>query len=217
MATDVFLSVGRTYTDDQERFVSALEDQLRAVALAPRTVGRNDFSSSAPLKRIAEVLEECHGTVVVAFERTRADMVVERPGSPSEARHAGVRLPTVWNQIEASMSYAKHLPLLVIVQHGLKDEGLLESRYDWYVQWVDLKEQALGSVEFQGVLSDWRQRVEAHATSPGGAAPDLTPDDLTLQQILGALTVRQAWVGGGAILTALGAVATIAYRLGAGA
>jgi hypothetical protein len=67
------------------------------------------------------------------------------------------------------------------------------------------------------VLSDWRKRVEAHATSPGGAAPDLTPGDLTLQQILGPLTVRQAWMGGGAIVTVLGAVATIAYRLGAGA
>ena len=72
MSTDVFLSVGRTFTEEQERFVSSLELTLRTAGLNPRTVGRSDFSSKAPLTRISEVLEECHGSVVLAFERSRA-------------------------------------------------------------------------------------------------------------------------------------------------
>lgn len=216
MGTDVFLSVGRTYTEAQERFVTAVEVQLRAVGLTPRTVGRNDFSSNAPLKRIGEALEECQGTVILAFERTRAEMVTDRPGSAEESTSKVVRLPTVWNQIEATMSYARHLPLLVIVEHGLKDEGLLESRYDWYVQWVDLTEDALRTFEFQGVLDDWRKRMAKHEELATAQSPASRPGDLTLQQILGALTVKQAWASGGAVFSALAAVAVIAYRLGSG-
>jgi len=217
VSVDVFLSVGRTYTDDQEQFVTSLEASLRTRGLNPRTVGRSDFSSKAPLKRISEVLDGCHGSVVLAFERSRATHFVDRPGSPSEARSDSVRLPTVWNQIEASMSYAKGLPLLVLVESGLKDEGLLEARYDWYVQWIDLQDAALRTNEFQAVLADWVSEVEKHSSAPQAEAPaPRSARDATLRELVGALTVPQLWAALGAVITVLAAVAGVSYRLGGG-
>jgi len=128
LSIDIFLSVGRSSTAQQEAFVTALENAPRVSGLNPRTVGRSDFSSKAPLKRISEVLDQCHGTVVTAFERTHAPLVIDRPGSDAESEISDVRLPTVWNQIEAAMSYSRGLPLLVVVEHDLRDEGLLEAR-----------------------------------------------------------------------------------------
>ena len=216
MSTDVFLSVGRTFTEEQERFVSSLELTLRTAGLNPRTVGRSDFSSKAPLRRIADVLEECHGSVVLAFERSRALQLVDRPGSPEEQQFDDARFPTVWNQIEASMSYAKGLPLLVLVQSGLRDDGLLEARYDWYVQWIDLQEASLRTNEFQAVLADWVKEVDKQRMGPprnGTAAK--SAKDATLKELVGALTVPQLWAALGAVGTILVAVASIAYKIGA--
>lgn len=216
MSIDVFLSVGRTYTDAQEKFVVALETILRTRGLQPRTVGRNDFSSDAPIRRIVEVMDGCHGTVVLAFERTRSSEFVDRPDSPEESKTPDVRLPTVWNQIEATISYVQRKPLLVIVQKGLRDEGLLEARYDWYVQWIELTDDALRTDEFQAVLGDWVQKVSSTSTNDGETGNSRkTPRDLTLKDLLGGLTVPQAWALAGAVITVLTVVATVAYRLGA--
>lgn len=216
MAIDVFLSVGRTYTDRQEQFVTALESALRLRGLNPRTVGRSDFSSKAPLKRISEVLDECHGSVVLAFERSRALHLVDRPESQVETISDNVRFPTVWNQIEASMSYAVGLPLLVLLESGLKDEGLLDARYDWYVQWISLDDADLRTIEFQGVLSDWVSQVEKHSTTPRPVEPaGHSAKDATITELVGALTVPQLWAAMAAVCTVLVAVAGIAYQLGA--
>jgi len=215
VTVDVFLSVGRTSTDDQERLVASLEATLRSLEVAPRTVGRNDFSSKAPLKRIEEVLGECHGTVVLAFERSWAPSVTSRRGSVDQALLSEVRLPTVWNQIEAALSYGKGLPLLVIVETGLLPEGLLEARYDWYVQTIPMDVTALQTNEFRAVLADWIRQVEAHASRPAARAsaePDVST--MSLAQLAQSLTVAQAWSVLGAVATVLIAVAAVAYKLG---
>jgi hypothetical protein len=215
MSTDVFLSVGRTYLPEQEAFVADLEATLRGVGVNPRTVGRSDFSSRAPLKRIAEVLDECHGTVVLAFERAHASQYVDRPGSPQQNAIEDVRLPTVWNQIEAAISYVKDKPLLVLVERGLRDEGLLEARYDWYVQWIPLDRDALNTAEFRAVLDDWAKRVKAHETELANTPTRTTdPKNLTVKEVLGALTVPQLWAAAAAIVSILAAVAAVAYKLG---
>ena len=41
MSKWVFFSVGRTFNDEQEAFVEAMEDLLESNGLTPRTVGRN--------------------------------------------------------------------------------------------------------------------------------------------------------------------------------
>lgn len=215
VTADVFLSVGRTFTQEQERFVSSLEMTLRSAGLNPRTVGRNDFSSKAPLHRIAEVMDECHGSVVLAFERSRATHLLERPGSPDETQFESVRFPTVWNQIEASMSYAKGLPLLVLVERGLRDDGLLEARYDWYVQRIDLQDPSLRTNEFQAVLADWVRQVDKHQSGQaqlGGTAR--SAKDASIQELIGALTLPQIWAALAAAGTLLVAIATVAYKIG---
>ena len=61
---DVFLSVGGTANADQERFVSALEERLRAEGLVPNTDGRNKFSSDAPLKTVERLMDTAVGVRV---------------------------------------------------------------------------------------------------------------------------------------------------------
>jgi hypothetical protein len=203
----VFVSVGSTATEQQEVFVRAVEDRLRSEGLVPHTVGRNTFSAEAPLKAISELLDKCAGTVVIALERSYFCSGTEKRGGPNEILLTDIKLPTPWNQIEAAMSYARGLPLMVIVEVGLSSEGLLQRGYDWYVQSVKPEAAALNSNEFNGVLASWKQKV---AETPKKAFQSRTLSDLTVAELLGGLKTSQLW----GVLVALAALVGGAFALG---
>jgi hypothetical protein len=159
---NVFLSVGRTFNDRQESLAQAVERFLKTQEMTPQTVGRTYFSSKQPLVAITELMHDCAGTVVLAFERTHSPELYDKRGSSQEQRQENVSLPTVWNQIEAAIAYTLEHPLLVIVENGLKYEGLLEKGYDWYVKGIDLDDDLMADREFLGVFADWKRRVESY-------------------------------------------------------
>lgn len=204
---NVFVSVGGTATERQEAFVRAVEDRLCAEGLVPHTVGRNTFSADAPLKAVTELLERCAGIVVIALERSYFPAGTEKRGGPKETSLADVKLPTPWNQIEAAMAYARGLPLMVIVESGLKSEGLLERGYDWYVQTVHPEASALNTNEFNGVLASWEQKM---TVAPKKAPAPKSPSDLTVAELLGGLKPVQLW----SVLGTLAAIVAGAFALG---
>ena len=204
---NVFVSVGGTATERQEAFVRAVEDRLRSEGMIPHTVGRNTFSADAPLKTVTELLDKCSGTLVIALERSHFASGTEKRGGPKEITLTDVKLPTPWYQIEAAMTYARGLPLMVVVEAGLKSEGLLERGYDWYVQWVQLEASALHSTEFSGVLASWKQKM---AQTSKKVFPSKTASDLTVAEIIGGLKPTQLW----SVLVALATLLAGAFALG---
>jgi hypothetical protein len=210
---NVFVSVGGTATEKQEAFVRAVEDRLRSEGIIPHTVGRNTFSSDAPLKTVLDLMEKCIGTVVIALERTYFPSGVERRGGASQTSLSEVRYPTPWNQIEAAMACTRGHPILIIVEKGLRGEGLLEKGNDWYIQWVELSASALTTLEFNGVLSSWKRKVAERATSSSTPlSRDAKPlDKLTVVELLGMMNAGQLW----SVLAALAALIAGAFVLGA--
>jgi hypothetical protein len=204
---NVFVSVGGTATEQQEAFVRSVEDRLRSEGLVPHTVGRNTFSADAPLKAVTQLLDRCAGTVVIALERSYFASGTEKRGGPKEAALADVKLPTPWNHIEAAMAYTRGLPLMVIVEAGLKSEGLLERGYDWYVQSVKPEAAALHTNEFNGVLASWKQKM---VEPPKQAFASRSPSDLTVAELLGGLRPVQLW----SVLVAFAAIVAGAFALG---
>ncbi len=160
MAIDVFMSVGRTSTLVQETFVAAMADYMRQQGLNPRTVGRTDFHTSQPLRLMKELMLQCAGTIVIAYERIHILRGFEQRNSASQQPIYQENLPTVWNQIEAAMAYVMDHPLLVLAEHGMRGEGLLETNYDWYVQQIDLTPTVIESPGFIASFADWKQLVE---------------------------------------------------------
>lgn len=204
---NVFVSVGGTASEGQEAFVRAVEDRLRSEGLIPHTVGRNTFSSDAPLKAVTALLDKCVGTVVIALERSYFPAGVDKRGGPKEAALSDIRLPTPWNHIEAAMAYSRGHPLLVVVESGLKSEGLLERGNDWYVQWVRPEVAALSTIEFNGVLANWKQKMLEAPKKPSASK---APSELTVGELLGGLKPTQLW----SVLGALVALVASAFALG---
>jgi hypothetical protein len=219
MSIDVFVSVGiNSKRPEYEKFISEVEQFLRDNGLNPRTVGRSDFSSGQPLKLIEQVMNECSGTIVIAFERIHIEKGLDKRGSSAENLLSNVNIPTVWNQIEPSMAYVLGHPLLVIVQNGLRSEGLLETGYDWYVQWVDIDNSTLQKREFLGVFANWKKRVEEYKSNDkktvGNKSIFIDPQQLTIAQIISSMKPTQLWAIIATLVTAIAAIAVAAYKIG---
>ena len=187
---NVFLSVGKTHTDQQEKFVQSVEKFLIANGLNPQTVGRTYFANQQPLKSVEELMHKSAGIVVLALERTYIPKAISKPNSPQKTELDEVKLPTVWNQIEATMAYTIGLPLFVMAENGIKSEGLIETGYDLYVKWFTPDEFSFDDKEFAGIFESWKNSVHAYKTSKDDEAnqpvPTIgTPKHLTqLRQIL---------------------------------
>ncbi len=204
---NVFVSVGGTATEEQESFVRAVEERLRSEGLAPHTVGRNAFSVDSPLKTVTELLDKCSGTVVIALERMYFPNGIEKRGGLKEFPVADVKLATPWNQIEAAMAYSRGHPLMIIVEKGVKNEGLLERGYDWYVQSVPVDPSILASPEFNGVLASWKKKLTPPSNKLGRTG---NLAELTVGELIKIMKPSHLW----ATLAALAALATGAFALG---
>jgi hypothetical protein len=217
---NVFLSVGTPFLPKQEAFVQAIEQHLRTSGLTPRAIDRTDYRKAGePLNNTVELMKECSGTVVIAFERKYIRDGAEKRDSPNERQMVQEKTPTVWNHIEAAQAYMLDHPVLVIAEDDLHREGLLEDRYDWYVQWASLDLSTLNHQRFKGIFEKWKAEVEqyhqARQERNNETVTELDPSRLTVGQLIGALTTGQLWAIVAAIFTAASAIAVTAYKLGA--
>ncbi|MFT9160976.1 MAG: hypothetical protein ABF491_11520, partial [Acetobacter sp.] len=145
----IFVSAGSPSTDTQEKFIDAIEQKLRDAGFEPQTVGRTRIAAEAPLKEIIRTIDESVGAIIIAAERVFIENGIERRGSPNERQLEKVKLTTPWNQVEAGMAYCKGLPVFVVMEEGVRQEGLLEP-YDWIVLPVPFpfSRDALSSLSF---------------------------------------------------------------------
>jgi hypothetical protein len=210
MEKKIFVSVGRTSTSEQEDFVKAIEDRLRAEGLTPCTVGRNYWTAGAPLKKVMELMRECVGVVIIALERTYFPAGVERRGHPESLDLKEVRLATPYNQVEAAMAYCFGHPLLVIVEDSIRKEGLLERGNDWYVQSMKPQPASLQTTEFNGIFAAWKDQLNGPRSDNGlGSKPNVA--EMSIGQLIGSLKPVQLW----AVLGAIAVLVVGAFSLGA--
>ena len=133
----IFLSVGSASTEVQRDFVEAFKSVMIAHKLEPLTA---DAGSMRPFDNINTTMQKADGVIVIALERYFIPQMVERRGGTlkDEKVYTDVVLPTTWNQVETAFAHAWKLPLLVICEETLKEDGLLDRGNDWYVHRVKL-------------------------------------------------------------------------------
>ena len=218
MTPKVFISVGGAPTPQQAEASDMVFNALEIAGLSPRQMKKNEWSSEQPLRAIRRVMKECHGVVVIAFTRFRFPNGTEQQKDGNENPLTDVHLPTVWNQIEASMGYTRGLPLLLIAEHGIREEGLIEGNYDWQIYWTNFEREDLSSEAFAGFLISWKKLVIKHVKSSTekemAELKDLSVIPVT--KLLGILSVPQLWKLCSALLGLMISIATISFRLGAG-
>jgi hypothetical protein len=124
----VFLSVGATYNEQQETFVSAFETFLSQNGCERLTVGRGNYFASQPIVAARDLMQTADGVVVIAFTRQLIDKAIDKPGSENEKEIKNRCYPTVWNQLEAAMAFGLKIPLLVIMEDSVYQEATLPNK-----------------------------------------------------------------------------------------
>jgi len=215
----VFMSVGSNGTQRQREAVDRVFAALSVAGLSPRQMERNEWSAEQPLRAIRKVIDECSGAVVIAFSRYEFERGIEHvKGGDAKPLH-DIHLPTVWNQIEATLAYSRGLPLFWVCETGLLEEGLME-QYDWKVFWTDFSADELGSERFAGYVGSWRKLVDEFVAAeaknatrvekPAAAEPDLSK--IGLGKLLSMLHAGQA----AAVVGVIGTMLAAAFKLGGG-
>ena len=172
---------------------------------------QNVFTADSPFSAVTKLMESCSGVVVIALERLYIDVGSEKRGGASQAAIGKVKVATPWNQIEATMGYVRKLPLLVLVEEGVRADGLLEKGLDWYVQTVNLNRDSLTTSTFNGVLASWKQKM---SVPPAKVAQVFAlPSEMTVAQFVGALKPAQLWSCLGALAVALAGAFALGGKL----
>jgi hypothetical protein len=113
----------------QKEFLDELCRKLGERGLEPRTVGDTDFGMQ-PLEEIRGVMMECNGLLSVALRRVIVRDGEDRPDRELDTRVApitpGTWLTTPYSHLETAMAFQLGLPILVIVERGVRQEGALE-------------------------------------------------------------------------------------------
>jgi len=190
----IFVSMGTPYTEAYSHFRDSLEEFLRVQCQCdPRIIGKNEYPTGSPISKIAEVMRSCDGVIIVAYERKFIQTGTERRGGPNETPLGNEIYTTPWNHIESAMAYSLGLPIYIIAQTGLKEEGLIESKSDWYVQRIDLTVDSLRHPNVVGSVQAWiKERVATRRRKTRGALEGfalLKISDFTMEDwaLLGAL------------------------------
>jgi hypothetical protein len=156
-AKNVFISMGAPYREPQIKFRDALMDLLRDCDVVPRVINKTDYPTGNALLDISRVLRECDGAIIVAHERTFLESGLEK----RETKLSAVRYSTPWNQIEAAMAFVLGMPILVLVELGIKEEGLLEEKYDWYIERLEISPKSLSDKDVHARILAWCRKVQS--------------------------------------------------------
>ena len=155
----IFLSVGATYNDEQEEFVQAFEMFLSQNNCERLTVGRGSYFSSQPINSARDLMKDADGVVVIAFTRQIVESAIDKPNSPGESKLVMEKIPTIWNQLEPAMAFGLDLPLLMIIERGLKQEAMLKDRMEYRALVTEITPQFFQSDEFKGTFSHWKDKA----------------------------------------------------------
>lgn len=176
----IFLSYPKPCFGRQKEFIARIRAYLEQRGLEPRTLGVTDYDMSAPLTSIRRLMIESNGLLTVAFRRTFVEKGTARLRTDveglTEAPIDGTWLTTPWAHIEPAMAYQLGLPILILREKGVLDDGILERGVvGLYMPELDLNgafDAYFSSAEWQGMIGRWEGYVRA-VVDRKGAAPQL--------------------------------------------
>jgi len=217
--TNVFLSIGRPLSPEQASFKVALISAIKARGLIPRCVGSrpedSDVPHARPIDQIRQIIRECDGAVIVAYEKHSADKLRLNSLVVPARELLDAKLSTSWNQAEAAMAYLVDLPLLLISEEGVFGECLLENGVVGSVANVAIHESVIWNEVFQRRMTSWVEDVAARKKKGRiFSIESWDAEEITIEQILrilGGLSWKSAVVLGGGLVALL----SLAYSLGA--
>jgi len=163
MGISIFLSYPKPYCEEQEKFIAKLSKYLISRGLVPRTLGVSDYDTDAPLKAIRRLMLESNGLITIAFRRSLINSGVGKPLAESEYSLDGQWLTSPWCHIEPAMAFQIGLPVLMLRENGVVEDGILEQGVlGAYMPEFNLDSYVRGyleSDEWNQIIRKWESQV----------------------------------------------------------
>jgi hypothetical protein len=165
----VFLSYPKPCESTQQDFIDVMCGYLGDRGFVPRTLGVTDYDVDAPLKAIRRLMLESNGLITVAFRRTylanatgnyRTNITGLKSYSLKD-----VWLTSPWAHIEPAMAYQIGLPIMILRETGVIEEGILQKGVvGTYMPVFDLATPVtdyFNSPEWNDLIWKWEGQVRA--------------------------------------------------------
>lgn len=163
MKHSIFLSYPNPYNKKQENFIKQVSSKIREMGYDPRTLGRTDYDLSSPLSSIRRLMNESNGLITFAFRRTKIESAKCRPGTKYEEHIKDKWLTSPYCHIEPAMAFQMGLPILILRELGVIEDGLLEKgAVGMYMPEFNLNDSSknyLDSDEWLQIFSTWSLQV----------------------------------------------------------
>jgi hypothetical protein len=176
----VFLSYPKPCMSEQQQFIDRVSEYLDSRGFAARTLGVTDYDMDAPLKAIRRLMLESNGLITVAFRRTYIEKgegnyrtnITSLAGYPLSDQW----LTSPWAHIEPAMAYQIGLPILILREQGVIEEGLLQKGVvGIYMPVFDVSgplDQYFVSPEWNDLIWRWEGQVRS-VVERKGSPPQL--------------------------------------------
>jgi len=164
MKIPVFVSCPTTLRSDQQKMRLHITRILDRLGLEPRALGRSDYPSEFPLREVLVIAKKCSGAVVLGFHQSVCTGLEIRPGTKKAKLIRGKSyFPTAWNNLEAGVTFALGLPVLVFREEGVSDGIFDHGVSDVFVHAMPPARISKGANDalFE-VFLKWRDKVGSH-------------------------------------------------------
>ncbi len=150
---------------EQGQSLQHLRTELRNLGVDLRSLNASNFSEDRPFDQVRDIMSRWRGALVVGLERSHAYAVFEREQSKRQKLYADQFIPTAWNQIEGAIASALNLPILVLKDQRLNNEGIFEAENHRHrCEAFDVREEAKGlSPRLKEILAHWTIHVRTLA------------------------------------------------------
>lgn len=122
----VFISHPTPSNKQQDSFLILLKKLLAAEGLDPVNLGTSNYDFRKPLKPIKELIESCHGAIIVGLERHHSYIGYDNEQSINKKEILHKFTTSPWIHIEGGMAYQAGLPIIILKEEKVFQEGILD-------------------------------------------------------------------------------------------
>lgn len=129
----VFLSRPNPFLESQQHFISKLQKELLEQDIETITLNADNYDLSDSMNYLKGMIKQCYGMVIIGFKQIFIDKGCKKRGGlynpsffhPEETDVSGQALTSPFCHIEGTIGLINDLPLLIINEEGVREEGII--------------------------------------------------------------------------------------------
>lgn len=126
----VFFSVASPHNDQQQAYIQELTTYFQEHGIELRTL--KEWNDNDPLLPIIDAMRNSNGCLVLALERFFIHQGFLKKGSVQEDQIDDQAMASPWLHIEAAVARSLNLPLIILKDENLLNEGLIHNdKQEW--------------------------------------------------------------------------------------